>query len=238
MAVSIDRKSNLTYDRLQSNYLWRYHPVIIVDSHSNWLAIHNGLDFIEFMNALPDLMRSEPCNVASNLLAKSATVQKIIRQAERFMSHEEWFFHFRNCESDAIKASRIIVPYHRRPYYLPNHLPPFRSSWILASHQYETASTFDSRKSNANFDPKMHAMKQLNVRDLVIVMQLQGEIIGRLEVNTVCADYCTDHTFRLIAGQSIVFSARFWNLYYEPIATVDDDQHNYAITFITEFESY
>lgn len=79
-------------------------------------------------------------------------------------------------------------------------------------------------------------MKQLNVRDLVIVMQLQGEIYGRLVVNPMCTDHCADHTFRLAAGQSVVFVAHFWSFYYEPIAAAEDDEPGLAITFITEFE--
>lgn len=226
--MSIERQSNLSFDHMQSNYLWRNHPIIIIDSHRNWHHIHNGVDIIEFMKTLPDLMASEPCNIASNLLAKGTTVRKIIKQVERLKSNEKWFFHFRNCHFDSVKSSRLIIPYHRRPYYMPSHLPPFRSSWILVSHQYEMART--------ETDTEFRTMKHLNVRDLVIVMQLQGEINGRLTVTTACTDYCADHTFRLAAGESIMFVARFWNFYYKPIAAGDKDEPNLAITFITEFE--
>lgn len=229
--VNIDRQSNISFGRLQSNYIWRNHPVIISESHPNWLDIHDGIDFIAFIKTLPDLMTSEPCNVASNLLAKSEKLQKIIRQTERLESQEKWFFHFRNCQFKSVKASRVIIPYNRRPSYLPSHLPPFRSSWILVSHQYEIAS-----KSGTAFEFEIGTMKQLNVRDLVMVMQLQGEIYGRLAVNTVCTDHCIDHTFRLTAGQSIVFVAHFWSFYYQPIAVTDDVEHHLAITFIIEYE--
>lgn len=176
-------------------------------------------------------MTAEPCNIATNLLAKCTTVQKIIRQAERLKAHGKWFFHFRNCQFESVKASRAIIPHYRRPYYLPNHLPPFLSSWILVSHQYDMASASGNDSVLEN-----RTVKQLNVRDLVIVMQLQGEINGRLEVNAVCTDHCADHNFRLAAGQSIVFVAHFWNLYYQPTATANDDELNPAITFIIEFE--
>lgn len=172
-------------------------------------------------------MAAEPCNVASNLLAKSATtVRQIIRQTEQMAPHEKWFFHFRNCQFESVKASRGIIPYHQRPHYLPNHLPPFRSSWILVSHQYEKKSAHE----------RIHEMKQLNVRDSVVVMQLQGEIHGRLEVNALCSEPCVDHTIRLTTGQSLVFAARFWNFYYEPIAVPDGDAVDFAVTFIAEFE--
>lgn len=229
---SIDRQSNISFRQLQSNYLWRNRPVIIIDSHPTWVDIHHGVNLIEFTKTMPDLMMSEPCNIATNLLAKSATVRKIIRQVEQMETHEKWFFHFRNCHFESVKASRAVIPYHQRPHYLPNHLPPFRSSWILVSHQYEKmASKFDT-----NFEPEFRTMKHLNVRDSVVVMQLQGEIYGRLDVNTVCTDQCADHTFRLAVGQSIVFGARFWNFYYQPIGVADDDELDTVITFIAEFE--
>lgn len=226
MTVSITRQSNLSFGQLQSQYLWRNHPIITTDSHPNWPDIHDGVDFIEFMKKLPDMMSAEPCNFASNLLAKSTTVKKLIQQAERLKLDEKWFFHFRNCRFESVKASRAIIPYNQRPHFLSNHLPPFRSSWILVSHQYEMTPTADI---GSDFD--IRVMKQLNVRDLVIVMQLQGEIYGRLAVNAICSNKCADHSIRLVAGQSIVFTARFWNFFYEPVAAADD-----AVTFITEYE--
>lgn len=163
--------------------------------------------------------------MASNLFAKRTTLQKILRQIERLPLEEKWFFHFRNCQFESVKASRAIVPHHRRPYFLPNHLPPFRSSWLLVSHQYELTSK--------HADDENRGLKLLNVRDLVIVMQLHGEIEGSLEVSAPCASHCADLTFKLTAGQSIVFVADFWNLYYGPIANANDDL---ATTFIIELE--
>lgn len=217
--MKIDRLSNITYGHLQSNYLSRDIPVIITDSHDPWPNQFNVPDdFIEFMQTIPMLRNSEPCNTVTNLLQirdVAPNVQKLLRQAENIRSNG-WFLQFRNCDFEAVKASRSIFPLNQRPYFISSHLPPFHSSWFLLSNHYKMLN-------------EMH----VPVNDLVFAFQLSGEISGRLVVKTKCGDFCANQEFQLNAGESMLFNAEMWNFFYYN-ANIFDSQAELTITFIQE----
>lgn len=204
---------------MQSNYLSRDLPVIISDSHDPWPNQENVPDdFIEFLQTIPMLRYSEPCNTVTNLLQirnGAPNLQKLLRQAENIGSNG-WFLHFRNCDFEAIKASRSIFPLNHRPYFISNHLPPFHSSWILLSNRHKWLN-------------EMH----VPVKDLVFVFQLSGQISGRLAVQKKCHDFCADLEFQLNAGETILFNAEMWKFYYYN-ADIIESQAELTITFIQE----
>lgn len=225
----IDRISNTSYVHLQNVYLSRDHPVIITDSHNIWHKPnadaqdndHNDQnedkndDFIAFLLATPKLSQSIPCNIATNLLQLRnghPRLRSILQQIPNLDS-VGWFLHFRNCEFDAVKASRAIFSHQNRPYFLSSHLPPFHSSWLMLSKNYEIPHE-----------------KRLPLTDLVMVHQLNGGIIGRLTVPKECANICSDLEFKLNAGETLVFNAQMWQLYYANINL----HANLTITFIRE----
>lgn len=220
----IDRITNTSYGELQNLYILRNRPVIITDSHDAWKNKFAKDDFLHFLQSMPLLMDSIPCNFVSNALQTQnnpLTLRKIIRQMEIIDSNTDdgWFLHFRNCEFEAIKATRAIVSIKKRPYYMSSHLPPFRSSWILMSHNCEMA-----------------AMKNLMVKDFVIVLQLRGEIAGRLVAQEACKGFCKGQEFQLRAGEALLFMASMWNFLYKPIADATDLKQ--TITFIQEIDQY
>lgn len=216
--ADIDRIENITFDVLQNFYLFRDLPVIIKDSHRPWPNRDNVPDdFIEFLERNEKLMNSIPCNVASNLFQtqnRAPKLRGLFRQIDLHVS-SEWFLHFRNCDFDAVKASRTIMPYKIRPRIISPHLPPYRSSWILLSENYDM--------SNA---------KQLMVKDTVFVFQLSGRTIGELKAVGDCHNVCLDQEFELNAGESLVFNARMWNFFYR--TAMSDSKP--IVSFIQEME--
>lgn len=216
---SIDRISDATFGLLQDVYLSREHPVIISDSHDVWPNQPTVPDdFIAFLLSSPGLKYSTPCNVGTNLVQirdDTPKLQYLLRQSGK-MESKGWFLHFRNCDFEAVKASRATFPLINRPYFISAHLPPFHTSWILLSKQYE-----------------MPVEKRLPVKDLVIVLQLNGQILGRLTAQRHCAGLCSDQEFELNAGEALVFNAKMWNFYYRNINL----QSNLTITFIQEIHA-
>lgn len=75
-------------------------------------------------------------------------------------------------------------------------------------------------------------MKQLHVINLVVVMQLEGSIYIKLAAKEQCTVECTDHEFKLSRGESLIFIADKWNIFYEP-TNVD---RTLVATFVQEIE--
>lgn len=231
----IDRISNTSYAHLHHMYLSRDHPVIITDTQNVWHQpvagkeskdqegsqnenVDQNGDFIEFLLSKPKLSQSIPCNIATNLLQLRngrPKLRSLLRQIPR-LAETGWFLHFRNCEFEAVKASRVIFPHQNRPYFIPSHLPPFHSSWLILSKNYQ-----------------MPFEKQLPLTDLVVVHQLSGEISGRLIMPRGCGDICSNLEFKLSAGEALMFNAQMWQLYYSSTNL----HSNLTITFIREIQA-
>lgn len=215
LSDTIDRISNTSFGILNAIYLMRDHPVIVTDSHK---ADNVPVNFVEFLQKLPQLRHSIPCNTVTNLLQirnEHAKLKHLFDQTEK-IGTKDWFLHFRNCEFEAVKASRGIFPHKYRPYFMSSHLPPFHSSWILISNQ-----------SNA-----MNEIR-LPVKDLVFVFQLRGKLIGRLFVQKKCTGLCANHDFQLNAGETLIFNADMWDFYYNK-NNFHSQSKSFAATFIQE----
>lgn len=214
----IDRVSNTSFGNLHAIYLVRDHPVIISDSHD----VHKvPEDFIAFLKTLQHLSQSIPCNTVTNLLQirnEQLNLKRFLDQTRK-IGTKEWFLHFRNCEFEAVKASRAIFPQKYTPYFMSNHLPPFHSSWILMSNQY-----------------KLLNEKRLPVKDLVFVFQLKGNLMGQLVVQKKCKFYCANQNFRLNAGETLIFNAEMWDFFYHNI-TLEPYSESLAVTFIQEIRA-
>lgn len=193
--------------------------MIINDSHDIWPNQPDVPDdFIEFLLSSPSLKYSTPCNVGTNLLQirdDTPKLQYLLRQTRK-MESKGWFLYFRNCEFEAVKASRATFSLKNRPYFISAHLPPFHTSWILLSKQFE-----------------MSVEKRVPVKDLVIVLQLNGQILGRLAAQSNCKEFCSDQEYELNAGEALVFNSKMWKFYYRNINL----QSNLTITFIQEIHA-
>lgn len=223
--------SKTTYKTIQNIYLLRNIPVIVNDSHKPWsnisISLHNeNFDFTEYLQTLPELMDSEPCNIETNLLTDSRPYRKLRKLFQQMTNVPEipsWFLNFRNCQFSAVKSSRAIFGQKEKPYFLLSHLKPFYSSWILLSQRYEMAKKW----------------KRLNVRDLVVVLQLSGSIECIIEAKSPCFDECGQHKIKLLPGQALLFMDRIWDFYYRPSSDFEGDEANrrqLSVTFIQEIE--
>lgn len=214
--MQIDRIMNISNEILQTVYIARDNPVIISDSHEPWqtqISSHHIDSFIHFLQAMPYLPNAIPCNTLTNLHSSTVKIKHLLNRIERGILNE-WILQIRLCDFESVKATRSIFRIGHRPYYIPSYWPPFKSSWLLLSHQYE-----------------MSTMNQLPVDGVVIVLQLKGTLNGRLEVRAPCVERCFDQQFQLVEGESLLFTSELWNLVYNFIP-----QNEGTITFIQEID--
>lgn len=204
--------ANTTFTHLEDNFLLRTHPVIIDDSHQSWAELNRG-SFLEYTSLLTQLMESTPCNVLTNLMSRPfLSINPLLELA---MTTNNWFLHFRNCEFSAVKDSRAIID---RPYYLSPHLNTFYASWILVSSNYT-----------------MSEMKMLDLRGVILVLQLNGHTKMLLEPKQMCAGVCKSFEIMLAAGKALLFPSDFWNFSYKPMESTNPDEI-LSVTFVEEIE--
>lgn len=155
---------------LFDNYVRFNQPVIIEDSHTIW---NDTNEIFEFLQSNEDLTSSKPCDHLTNIVSnKSPKLNEILDLVitDNRKKDVSWFLSFRNCEFIAVKASRLLWP---KPDYLPLHLKPFSSSWLILIDNYRF------RKS-----------KQLNLNGLIVMVQLVGVLDVRLEPKNHCQNEC------------------------------------------------
>lgn len=188
-AERIPIASNVSYSLLEAQHLERGLPVIVTDCRQQ-LELDDLL--LQLLDGAPELLASEPCDVSSNLMLRQlfnldAALQKIPATAA-------WHLQFRNCESSAVKASRL---YAGKPYYYPLHLEPYYSSWLLMAHQQQRPLT------------------EIHVRGLIFVQQLSGHFEWRLRPKQPCdKGICPNLSLRLTAGEGLVYATDLWRLSY------------------------
>lgn len=231
---TIDSLTNATYKTIQNAYLLRNIPVVVKDSHKSWADLSKSqhgetMEFTEFLQTQTKIMESVPCNLETNLLWHSTgNIRKLFKQVHNTPEITSWFLHFRNCQFSAVKASRTIFGHTQKPYYLSSHLPPFYSSWILISQNYDVSKKW----------------KQLKVRGLVMVLQLSGSIECIVEARSACFEECGQYKITLLTGEALIFMDRMWDFHYRPLSisakNADDWKFDYknetSITFIKEIE--
>lgn len=191
LASNVTRTSNLTFKKLQDNFLLRGMPVIISDSHTPWLSDFN---FLNELLHIDDFMTSDPCNVKSNLAMRQWMK---LRKMLESIQENSGFLHFRNCEFGALKATRRL---YEKPYFYLSHLEPPHSTWFLVSHNF---TSFRETR--------------LNVVDLVVVQQMKGNVELALEGKEDCFEECGKFVETLVEGESLVFISELWNLRYKPV---------------------
>lgn len=200
---------DISYSDLKSTYLNRGHPVVLEEHPLT--SRHSSLyDYMESVKNLTHLINSNPCNLQTSLVTGSHFTSLNALFELTTKTFDGWFLHFRNCDFDAVKASRAL---EEQPYFLASHLKPFSSSWILMSNSY-----------------KVIKPKKLLVKHLVVVKQIIGSIDVLIAPKTSCKDSCKDFLLQLAAGYTIVFSGELWDFFYIPSGLGD------AVTFLREYE--
>lgn len=191
-------------------------PVIISNSHEPWLQPlfgNKSNDFISFLRSLPNFSTAIPCNTFTNLHSSSVILKHLLNRIEQNIL-PDWILQFRLCDFESIKATRAIFPVAKRPDYIPKYWPPFKASWFLISHQYESAT-----------------LRELPLDGLAIVFQLKGTLNGMLRMQDGCVHFCSDQEFQLAEGEALILSSKMWKLNYKSIGQFDG-----MATFIQEIE--
>lgn len=192
----------------------RFHqPFVVQQSH----PIRTKHEIGSFLLETPNLANSIPCDIQSNIKTSRKTrLNRLLEHTIQNMTESsKWFFAFRNCEFLATKSSRPIWP---RPSFIPLHLRPFHTSWlIVASNEYPNVDT-----------------KPLELRGLVVVAQLTGRRVFQLH-GTGCTEVCPKLAIELWAGETLVFLADMWRIRYEVSKGIKGDL-DISVTFVAEFD--
>lgn len=198
---------DISYSDLKLNYLLRGHPVVIEEREFQHTNLY---DYVDGLHNLTNLINSNPCNLHTNLItgAHYKSLNALLELTRK--SSDGWFLHFRNCDFDSVKASRLL---EQQPNFLTSHLKPFSSSWIVMSNNY-----------------KVMKPKRLLVKHLVVGKQIVGTIDVLIAPRAGCKDICKDHLLQLDVGYTIVFSAENWEFSYIPTGQGD------SVTFLREYE--
>lgn len=130
---SIDKRSNVSFGEIESLYLERGLPLIIIDS-GNRLTLDHFFQLISDSNLENFQGSNRICDIRSNLMLKSLfhteiALEKALKLTEK---NESWFLQIRFCQFESVKESRALI---KKPYYYPFHWEPFYSSWFLISHK-------------------------------------------------------------------------------------------------------
>lgn len=200
---------DISYADLKANYINRGHPVVIEDHQ--YLSLHSNVnDYIKTIKNLTDLIDSHPCNLQTNLVTSSqyTNLNELLDLTK--ISWDGWFIHFRNCDFSSVKASRALIG---QPTFLTSLPKAFSASWILLSSSYNVTKP-----------------KKLLVKHLVVVKQIIGTIDVFIAPKSGCTDNCKDFFLRLEVGNTIVFSAEFWDFLYRPSSQGE------ASSFVREYE--
>lgn len=193
----------IDYDVLLYKYLLRNAPVVIVDSHRQVWA---GNDLIKYISNNEKLLSSEPCSMKTNLLhgdhiSLYNAFQSVTYAAGEIGTPIGWFMYFRNCKNEDIKVMRLLTP--QAYFYSSANFETSSSTWLLMSKNYTT---------------KMDSPQPLDLRGMVIIMQLQGSLEIVLTSKSDCQHDCNDFAAFLHEGESLILSMNMWNFAYYPSA--------------------
>lgn len=80
----------------------------------------------------------------------------------------------------------------------------------------------------------MNEMKILEMRGIVVVLQLNGSIEISLNPKEICWYICEAHRVVLNAGQALLYSSELWEFSYK--AVKDTSTNGATATFLEEIE--
>lgn len=197
---------------IERKYLKRHRPIIIEPIIYHTTSI-DSKNFIDRFMLILDTLDAGYCNIQSNYFAKNtANLHELMASINNTDETDGFFIHFRNCNFNSVKASRI---FWKKPNYLLLHLSPFYSSWILISKNYQ-----------------FKRAKYLDVQGMILVNQISGKLEISLQPRKPCDVDCVDMQIQLTANEVLMFIADLWEFSYNPI----DNDVEKSITFITEFD--
>lgn len=81
----------------------------------------------------------------------------------------------------------------------------------------------------------MPEMKMLDLRGVILALQLDGRTEMLLQPKPICAGLCEPFEIALTAGKALLFPSDFWDFSYKPIESNNPDQI-LSVTFVEEIE--
>lgn len=193
----------------------RFHqPFVVKQSHRIW-AMN---EIAQFLLETPQLANSIPCDTQTNIhTSPSARLNQIFEHTVNNLQFGKWFFAFRNCDFTATKSTRPLWP---RPTFIPLHLRPYHTSWLIVASGYPDVDT-----------------KSLEVRGLAAIVQLTGRrFFQLLGSGSECEHVCPKLSIELWAGETLVFLADMWRIRYAVSAGEKGDDGMYSVTYVAEFD--
>lgn len=188
-------------------------------SHRIWSTNEIG----EFLLETPHLANSRPCDVQTNVHIAHTAAPQLNRIFDQLVpplsdARDGWFIALRNCDFAATKASRPLWP---RPPFVPLHMRPFHTSWLIVA-----AGRYRARDA-----------KPLALRGLVAVAQLTERRVFELTAamgTADCGDVCEPLTVELWPGETLVFVADQWRVRWTVKGA--QGQTDWAVTYVAEFD--
>lgn len=201
---TVDAFETLDDKTIKVRYLDLDIPVILTNQSVGWPQGSNTSTFKIYSDAA--IRESFPCNLASNIVNRGASVGKLFEKTELF---DSFFMHFQNCQKDAMKSFRAVFP---RPKFLHPEIKPIQYNWLLW---------------NKNYD--IDTFKRIELLDkFAVVGQISGTNYFDLWPRENCEKICTPLRVKLAAGEFLLLSS-LWDLEYKP----DKSTENLAVILET-----
>lgn len=206
--ASVQHVSGTKYDDILNHFLIRSAPVIVTDANSDWIT--SKIPNVNLTHVLLDddrLRDSIPCVLQTNLRTgrQPADLSALLTKVTG-VEMSNWFFHFQNCDLQAVKVFRTAAP---RPYFLSPHIPPAHYNWLLMSNKYAS-----SRFKSLELEP-----------GLIVMSQLKGSTLVQLTPRFPCETTCPGLAFDVHEAETLVLSNSIWRFEY----MTDDNLLNIAV---------
>lgn len=195
---NIGRVSETNYNEVFNHHLLRGAPVIVTDAYHDLSVSRTDVNLTSLISGDDRLRYSVPCRILTNIRIgrQPMDLEEIVSRITN-TNIPNWFVHFQNCDIRAVKSFRVLAP---RPYFLSPHIPPSHFNWLLVSNNYDT-----------------HRYKYLELDvGLIIMSQLRGKNLVRLNPRAPCEEDCATLSFELNEGETLVLGTSLWELEYLP----------------------
>ena len=186
-------------DAIYQRFIKVQRPTIVGNAFESWAVNGLNVSFTENLLKNSMLASSYPCHFSSNF--PSAKSRNLIEMLKNVHVLDTYFYHFQNCEFEAVKEFRRYFP---RPGFLVPEISPVQLSWILVSNAYS-----------------VQKMKVVQLEEsIAIVGQFKGSNVYVLRPPD-CEEECTDLRIDLESGEALVLTSP-WNLEYKPLGTAEN----------------
>ncbi|XP_033733970.1 uncharacterized protein LOC117323071 [Pecten maximus] len=214
---AIERASDLDPVYFAEEYLKKDIPVIIEDGLKNWPEQDITIAKIKELYEEHKIMVQHPvCNMSSSIAMKrrSNNQWKMLDEIE----NQNFFIQWENCHPKAGKAFRS--EFYRRPYFMPQMVEIETSNWLFMSRG----------RSKPGAEPMLVPIH----RQLLIMIQLKGEVEVHIVPDKLCETQCKTITAVLSEGQILLVTMTdvLYDLLYLPYG----DEENISIAVLGTFD--